>query len=163
MLWRWCRTPGSHPSHLHNKWERHLTNMWNREKRKGGGVSERDREKEMGHGGVSTTAILSAFDLQISNLGHQFREQGRAITMTRGLKQKTAPQCYLTTLLIILQWKKRSQIGLISLYIKQESRYKDRREVGVYWRSRGNRLKEGIDFMAIFFPFTYLLNLLKPS
>lgn len=159
MLWRWCRTHSSHPSHLHNKWERHLTNKWNREQRKGGGVSERDREKEMGHGVVTATARLSAFDLQISSLCHQFREQGKAITLTRGLKQKTAPQCYLTALLIILQWKKRSQIGLISLYIKQESRYKDRGEVrGVLEEQRKwtERIASTISPCSLLYFFFYI-------
>lgn len=113
----------------------------------------------MGHGGVSATARLSAFDLQISSLCHQFRVQGKAITMTRGLKQKTAPQCQLTALLIILQWKKHSQIGLISLYIKQESRYKDRGEVrGVLeeqwkWTERIALTLSQCSFNVLFFYF----------
>lgn len=95
-------------------------------------MKERDREKERGHGGVRVTVSLSPFDLQMASLCHQFRARGRAITMTRGPKERTAPRCYLTALLIIQQWEKRSQIGLISLYIKQESRYKDRR--GGMWK-----------------------------
>ncbi len=72
----------------------------------------------------------------MASLCHQFRARGRAISMTRGPKERTAPRCYLTALLIIQQWEKCSQIGLISLYIKQESRYKDRREgCGMDWRN----------------------------
>lgn len=95
-------------------------------------MRERGREKERGHGGVRVTVSLSPFDLQMASLCHQFRAQGRAITVMRGPKERTAPRCYRTALLIIQQWEKRCQIGLISLYIKQESRYKDRR--GGLWK-----------------------------
>lgn len=112
-------------------------------------MRERGREKERGHGGVRDTVSLSAFDLQMASLCHQFRARGRAITVMRGPKERTAPRCYRTALLIIQQWEKRCQIGLISLYIKQESRYKDRR--GGLWK-----WTDSLYFIAFFCPCIYL-------
>lgn len=118
-------------------------------------MRKRGREKERGHGGVRVTVSVSPIDLQMASLCHQFRARGRAITVMRGPKERTAPRCYRTALLIIQQWEKRSQIGLISLYIKQESRYKDRRGGLWKWSDRSILLLSSALVFIYFLSFFY--------